>query len=52
MRRPSISGCRTGHDLSGADHHLQPTAARPGLAHPRDRFERILAEWTEPHFPR
>jgi hypothetical protein len=43
---------RTRHDLSGADHYLQPTAAGAGLAHPRDRFDRILAEWMEPRFPR
>lgn len=42
---------RTRHDLTGADHYLQPTAAGAGFDHPRTRFDRMLADWMKPRFP-
>jgi hypothetical protein len=43
---------RTRHDLTGADHYLQPTAAGAGMDHPRVRFDRLLAEWMDRRFSR
>lgn len=43
---------RTRHDLAGADHYLQPTAAGAGLPHPRARFDALLAGWMDARFAR
>jgi hypothetical protein len=43
---------KTRHDLTGADHYLQPTAAGAHLDHPRVRFDQILAEWMGSRFAR
>jgi pimeloyl-ACP methyl ester carboxylesterase len=43
---------KTRHDLSGADHYLQPTATGAHLDHPRARFDHLLAEWLDARFTR